>query len=252
MMDACLEAVPAEFISINDIAPVAGGRVVAVVRPDLPGEVFAEFAKYVQQNPLLDRYLQTRDGRAYRFSDVITAEELRELDLYKHVYAPIGVEYQMAFMLASPEDRVLAVVLSRSDKDFTDAERDFFDRARPFLIQAWSNAIEHSELRDQLLGQSGGDVVGGRPLSELMGRGLTRRQAEVLVMTARGRSNKATAEALSISERTVQKHLERCYRTLGIAGRSEASDLVWALIAESAAGPAGRRGLELHRAESPG
>jgi DNA-binding CsgD family transcriptional regulator len=34
--------------------------------------------------------------------------------------------------------------------------------------------------------------------------------------------------ALNIGVRTAQKHLERCYRTLQVSGRSRAAQLAWA------------------------
>jgi hypothetical protein len=40
---------------------------------------------------------------------------------------------------------------------------------------------------------------------------------------AMGHSNEDTAATLGIGVRTVQKHLERCYRTLGVSSRSQAS-----------------------------
>lgn len=43
-----------------------------------------------------------------------------------------------------------------------------------------------------------------------------------------GRSNEDAADALGIGVRTAQKHLERCYQTLGVSNRSQASQLAWA------------------------
>jgi len=57
--------------------------------------------------------------------------------------------------------------------------------------------------------------------------GVTARQQEILALVARGFSNAAVADRLGISPRTVQKHLERAYRTLGISNRSQAAALLW-------------------------
>ncbi|HEX4127345.1 MAG TPA: HD domain-containing phosphohydrolase [Acidimicrobiales bacterium] len=53
--------------------------------------------------------------------------------------------------------------------------------------------------------------------------GLTKREVEVLVSLARGRSNPQIAEDLSISRKTVSAHLEHIYTKLGIATRTEAA-----------------------------
>lgn len=56
----------------------------------------------------------------------------------------------------------------------------------------------------------------------LQGLGLTTREAEALFGVIEGGSNPAIAEAMGISERTVQKHLENTYRKLGVPGRAAA------------------------------
>jgi DNA-binding CsgD family transcriptional regulator len=45
--------------------------------------------------------------------------------------------------------------------------------------------------------------------------GLTRREAEILVLMARGLSNKEMAERLSVSVRTVRSHVEHVYAKIG-------------------------------------
>ena len=53
--------------------------------------------------------------------------------------------------------------------------------------------------------------------------GLTDREAEVLVWISYGKSNNVISDVLSISPRTVQKHLERIYEKLGVETRAAAA-----------------------------
>jgi DNA-binding NarL/FixJ family response regulator len=133
---------------------------------------------------------------------------------------PLGVKEQIAFTLPDVSDQLVAIALSRGDRDFSDTERDFLNRARPFVIQAYRNAIAHSHARRQ-----------GTPISDeaLVEQGLTTRQAEVLRLVAIGGSNRDIGDQLGVSSRTVQKHLERIYRTLGVTTRSEAAARAWEL-----------------------
>lgn len=56
---------------------------------------------------------------------------------------------------------------------------------------------------------------------------LSVREHEVLALVAEGRTSKGVAEALGISARTVQKHLESIYRKLGVASRAELVQLAF-------------------------
>ena len=62
------------------------------------------------------------------------------------------------------------------------------------------------------------------PFSEetLKALGLTRREAELLVWIARGKTNNEIAALLYISPRTVKKHLEHIYQKLEVESRTEA------------------------------
>jgi DNA-binding NarL/FixJ family response regulator len=53
--------------------------------------------------------------------------------------------------------------------------------------------------------------------------GLTRRELEVLRLTAEGYSNSHLARMLWVTEQTVKFHLSNIYRKLGVANRTEAS-----------------------------
>uniref|UniRef100_UPI00289F5686 helix-turn-helix transcriptional regulator n=1 Tax=Tianweitania sp. TaxID=2021634 RepID=UPI00289F5686 len=52
---------------------------------------------------------------------------------------------------------------------------------------------------------------------------LTARESEVLLWIARGKSNRDIAAVLSLSPRTVNKHLEQIYTKLGVENRATAA-----------------------------
>jgi DNA-binding NarL/FixJ family response regulator len=53
--------------------------------------------------------------------------------------------------------------------------------------------------------------------------GLTSREAEVLLWISRGKQNREVSEILSISPRTVNKHLEQIFQKIGVENRSSAA-----------------------------
>jgi DNA-binding CsgD family transcriptional regulator len=213
LIHALRRAVPADWVSVDDVGP-AGDTITVIIDPPIDQARHATFARYAHQNPLIEHYNETHDGRALRISDVVTQDEFQAREVYTLFYELIGVEHQLAFTLPHTKDRILGVVLSRnrSSPDFTDEERDLIEQARPFLIQAYRNAIRYSELLDSQ-----------RPA-------VTVPQADVLQLLATGASERDIAARLGISHRTVQKHLERCYRCLGVTNRSSAAAVAWATI----------------------
>lgn len=60
-------------------------------------------------------------------------------------------------------------------------------------------------------------------VSTFMTLGLTRREADVLLWIARGKSNAEIGGSLCISPRTVKKHLEHIFRKLGVKTRLAAA-----------------------------
>lgn len=224
LLAALRRAVPADWISLNDVGSDPRATVV-LIEPEFVSEAHELFARHAHQNPLLMRYGRTRDGRPYRFSDVTTQAALHTTALYREFYGPIGLRHQIAFTLPHEPERVLAVALSRKRQDFTDDERDLLVVAQPYLIQSYRNASEHTRLRVELDERKRGSLL---PLADpglagaLAARGITSREAEVLSWVATGRSDREVGLQTALSERTVQKHLQRCYRKLHVHTRAEA------------------------------
>jgi DNA-binding CsgD family transcriptional regulator len=230
LLRALREVVPSDFCAIHEL-PAALPHTISLTDPLVPPAMHSVFARYAPQNPIVEYFLRTRDGRATRFSDLVTRRELHQLDLYREVYKPLAVEYQIAFSLPSGAERVLGVALSRGKRDFTTAERDLLNLARPYLIQAYRNALTHTDL----MRASGTSIS----IAALRPLGLTERQAEVLRLIAMGYSSEHAASALGIRVRTAQKHLELCYRTLKVNSRSEASRVAWSTTRTTSAGSRG-------------
>ena len=221
----CLrETVPCDWVSFNEVASDPR-HTFAVADPPVPENLMETFGRLVFENPLVVHYQRSGDGRAVRFSDVTSQAKLHATELYREIYRPLGVEYQVAFTLPSSPERLLAIALSRTDSDFTDQERDLLNLARPHLIQGYRNAVAHSTLMRTRRFSS--EQAGEALLEHIQGTGLTQREAQVLRLICLGRSDRAAALELGLSHRTVQKHLERIYRKLGVHGRSQAASTVW-------------------------
>ena len=101
--------------------------------------------------------------------------------------------------------------------------------ASAYLLK--SSSAEHliAAVRGAVFDPKGENVVVGMPRSMLEdtreGEGgvLSARELEVLLLSARGLSNKKIARALHLAEATVKRHLANIYPKIGVASRGEAA-----------------------------
>ena len=106
------------------------------------------FALHARDHPLADHFREARDARAWSPHDLVSPAAFRQTALYRKIYQPRGIEYQLAMLLPNPAPGTYVIVLHRSDKDFTDAERQTLELLWPHLIQASRNVRSFSRLRD--------------------------------------------------------------------------------------------------------
>lgn len=116
----------------------------------------------------------------------------------------------------------------------TDARRRYdamharYDAARLRLLQAeCERMLGHDDRAsaEERAGRAALDALGAAPTSPPPG-GLTPRELEVLAHVAAGASNRRIGEALSITEKTVGRHLSNIYLKLDVGSRTEAA--AWA------------------------
>lgn len=138
--------VASDYVAYNEIEQGQAG--LTIVSPELPEWAYSAWGRHAGENPLLQRFLRTRDGRSRRFSDVASVAELRRTALYTELYRPLGLEHQVAFILPSTPDLTIGVALSRGGRDYTERDRRLLELARPHLIQAYRAA----QLRERLVG----------------------------------------------------------------------------------------------------
>jgi DNA-binding CsgD family transcriptional regulator len=90
---------------------------------------------------------------------------------------------------------------------------------------ARAGAVAHRDAAARELRRAGARVAAGaRRAGDARSGGtdgLTERERDVAELVARGRTNREVAEALFLSEKTVENHLSRVYAKLGLRSRAE-------------------------------
>lgn len=92
------------------------------------------------------------------------------------------------------------------------------------IVEELAARIEEGSLRDNFAARAGGSysgqtAAGGRAHREP--GGLTRREREVAVLVAQGRSNKEIADELVLGERTIETHVGNVLAKLGFTSRAQ-------------------------------
>ncbi|MDE3203626.1 MAG: helix-turn-helix transcriptional regulator [Acidobacteriota bacterium] len=151
-IDQVAALVPCDVVSFNEVDPMAG-RLVFLTEPatfPLPPGTDERLAALADRHPLIHHIATTGDGSARKISDFWTDDEFHASELYRSVYEPMGVEFQMSVALPAPRPIVIGIVVNRSDGDFSERDRSVLNTLRPHLVQAWHHARERERMRSLL------------------------------------------------------------------------------------------------------
>ena len=155
LLDTALpKLIPSDWLSYNEVDLLNPENTVAILKPEsdtLFQQLFPRFKEVVHQHPLIMRQLQSADFPVHKISDFMTQEAYHRLELYREVYQPMGVEYQIAATIRLDPDHVTAFALSRRQEDYTERDRAVLEMLRPHLVVAFNNlalASAHQTLLD--------------------------------------------------------------------------------------------------------
>jgi DNA-binding NarL/FixJ family response regulator len=159
------------------------------------------------QLPCLVHWDRVGEGVAVRFSDHISQRAYRRLPVHEHFFRPFGLDHVVTVRVTLPTGQEINVGCEARGRDFADRDVSLLERLRPYL--------------GAIVGRAQGRALALHLRSVFA---LTRREAEVLALVVRGRSNRAIAATLFLSPATVRKHLEHLYSKLGVKTRTEAAN----------------------------
>jgi DNA-binding CsgD family transcriptional regulator len=201
------------------------------------GDIESKAGAALDEHPLIAHFARTRESRALRLSDFVTRRQLHQRGFYQETLRPLRIEYLIAapFLDPATNDHI-ALSLARESADFDDHDREMLDLLLPHFAQAYRNAQALSRARAPFArGPASGELSPrraqtvpcdqSRRLEDCLG--LSQREASVLLWIAQGKTSAETSLILSISRRTVDKHLERVYQKLKVESRVSAAALAW-------------------------
>jgi DNA-binding CsgD family transcriptional regulator len=157
--------VPSTLISYNDISPDGDPLLLLNPRDAWTEQRQRDFIRLAGEHPLIDHYLRTGDPRPVKISDFMGRREFHGTELYRTVYGPMGVEFQIAVTLPAAPGAVVGIALNRDRKDFGERDRAMLALLRPHLAQLRRDAAVRDGARllesivDRTLGDRGRSAV---------------------------------------------------------------------------------------------
>lgn len=137
---------------INELVPIDSGAVNFYTLPDkLSAIVFPEaiateeqlalIGRYCHQSPFGAYYAATQDASWKMMTDFIPLEDFHKLDLYQLALKPLGVTEQASGLLAFMDGTMHLITLHRTNRGFTEREREILNTLQPHLVTSHINAI---------------------------------------------------------------------------------------------------------------
>jgi DNA-binding CsgD family transcriptional regulator len=138
---------PSDGNAYNEVNPKLARAIGVMDNPDWKMENLVEpLEAHMHEHPIINYCQQTRDGSARKISDFLSQTEFHRTGLFNELYRPLGIGYQMAISLPTPGDEIIAVVVNRCGKDFSEEDRAVLNLLRPHMAQAYHNALAANKL----------------------------------------------------------------------------------------------------------
>ncbi len=135
---------------------------------------------HLHEQPLFTAYQRTKDGRAAAMSDFLTTRQFHRLTLYNEMYRRRNTEDLMAIFLPTPSASTILFTFSRSQRSFSERDRQKLNILRLHLIQAYNNAEVATRLRQE---------------AALLKQAFNESHSGIIVLTPEGRIQSITDQA---------------------------------------------------------
>jgi DNA-binding CsgD family transcriptional regulator len=140
------ELVPADVVMWDRVELATGVVRHAVVPADAePPGAFAAIVGDLAGHPLLSAHAARRRP-ALRLSEAVEPRRLSHTDLYGDLLHPSGVEYAITIGVRTERREMVVAGLGRSEREFSERDRDVLDLVRPFLEAALRDAQARERL----------------------------------------------------------------------------------------------------------
>jgi len=146
-LTALAELVPADVLTwdVVELSTGAVGHEAIPAEAEPPG-AFDAVVETAADHPLLAAHAARRRP-AVRLSELVEAAPLAHSELYGHLLHSSGVEYEIAIGMRTDRSEAVVAGLGRTEREFSERDRDVLDLARPAL----EGALRATQARGRLV-----------------------------------------------------------------------------------------------------
>jgi DNA-binding CsgD family transcriptional regulator len=149
MLHVINELVPAGSIVLNYYTPPHTITAISLPENLATEEHAALVGRYAHQSPF-NYYLTVEDAAWKRTTDFMPVEDFKKLDLHRFALGPMGINYQIATMLASLDGTAHIITVHRTHEDFTEREQALLNALHPHLVTSHVNALAFSRSKESV------------------------------------------------------------------------------------------------------
>jgi len=208
----------ADVVSVTEWTPANGHRTFYATRNLWTQKQRKAAETLLHSHPMVIHLATHRVSGPISLSEVVSDRDWRAHPFYRHVWRPHRIFRSLHLALPLNRHHLAAVSLDRRGRDFTVGERARLAALAPHMVATWRRLQRAG--RSASRGMAARATFDRSKVSPLLRElGLSRREAEVLWWIIEGKQNREIATILSVSLRTVQKHVEHMLKRLGSENR---------------------------------
>jgi DNA-binding CsgD family transcriptional regulator len=226
LFDTARDLVACDHCGYHEVDRHFGRSAYVWSSPDVARQIAAQaglWDRHLPSHPVLSSFASCPSLGLARLSDVTDMSDFARSALGRELFAPLSVRHQVVLNLGlDPADRsgagafpvLIGLPMNRSGSDFDDR-----DMAVLAALQRLARPVLRRKRAEHLVGLMDAADLTPEFCRNLMGHGLSERQAEVVFWMLKGKSNGDIGAILGIGAQTVRHHSMAIFARLGVDGR---------------------------------
>jgi DNA-binding CsgD family transcriptional regulator len=185
---------------------------------------------YQFHNPITDKAQRFR--RAVRVNELVPQSELVRTEFYNDFLARDGLHYGLNLYVYDGETNIgdIRIWRNRRRENFDSSDLEVLDLIRPHFCNSMRNVLRLSRDASQTVSARvapiESEVLSIERLTST--HGLTRREAQIALEIAYGKTDREIAKTIGVAFSTVRTHVNHVYEKLGVSTRAALVRLICA------------------------